>query len=149
MTSDAWLAAYELVQRYAHFYDAGSIDELRDMFTEDSLFESLPRKKRSEHFPFPAEGREAIVTALGTRFAYWTATVDRIHAMVNFVVREAAADSVQTTSQLLVFHDEKGAAPKLVLTGHYDDTIVCEDDGKWRFSERLLYRHNEVAAAGH
>jgi len=147
MMSEGWLGAFALVQRYAWMLDAGESASLGDLFTQDAVFDSLPSRERSEHFPFPAEGREAIVAALVARQAHWDSLFQRIHAIANFAVRDYLADTVHTSTQLLEIHTARNrpGESKIALTGQYDDTIVLGGDGFWRFSRRSLVRHNDLS----
>jgi 3-phenylpropionate/cinnamic acid dioxygenase small subunit len=139
-----WLAVHQLVSRYAWIFDeAPDMEPMRDLFTEDAVFESLPRKERSDLFPFPARGRDEIVSSLGKRQAYWRQTGRRLHLVSNLLVMDAEEDRLRTSAGMATFHDLPDAPQsQLVETVTFYDTIVREADGNWRFSERLASRHN-------
>jgi hypothetical protein len=139
-----WFAVQQLVSRWAWIFDEGpGMEPMRELLTEDAVFESLPRKERSETFPFPAHGRDEIVAALGKRQAYWRQTGRRLHLVSDLVIHSHDDQTIRSTVGMATFHALPGAeASELVETVTYDDTIVRDRDGVWRFAVRLASRHN-------
>jgi hypothetical protein len=144
MKWEDWFAVHQLVSRWAWIFDeAQDMEPMRELLTEDAVFESLPRKKQSETFPFPARGRDEIVAALAKRQAYWRRTGRRLHLVSDLVIHSADESTIRSTVGMATFHDLPGApSSQLVETVTYDDTIVKGDDGIWRFKVRLASRHN-------
>jgi hypothetical protein len=139
-----WIAVQQLVSRYAWIFDeAPDMEPMRDLFTEDAVFDRLPRAPRGELLSGPARGRDEIVTALGARQAHWRQSGRRLHLVSNLLVLEHTPGRIRSTAGMATFHDLPGAPhSQLVETVAFHDTIVREADGEWRFSERLAERHN-------
>lgn len=142
MDLDVWFAVQQLISRYSTVYDSRDIEPMGRLFTSDGVFESLPRRERSETFPFPARGRDEIIAALGARQAYWLAKVRRLHLTSNLLVHAHDGDTVRSSVQYAVIHTPHVGSPELFITGVYEDTIVRESDGEWRFAQRLAHRED-------
>jgi SnoaL-like protein len=144
MRWEDWFAIQQLTARYAWIFDeAPDMEPMRDLFTDDAVFESLPRREHSDSFPFPARGRDAIVTALAKRQNHWRQSGRRLHLVSNLVVHSSDEHTVHATAGMATFHDLPGAEhSELVETVTYDDTIVRDHDGAWRYAVRLASRHN-------
>ncbi len=123
----------DLIYRFAKLNDDRDADALADLFVADGLFRrpTLPDQ--------PYEGREAIRAGFRAK----PATLLTRHVICNPVVtvvsvNEARADSYILLYTAAVAPDAKlpvPAAPKQLL-GAFDDLIVRDGDGVWKFKAR-------------
>jgi hypothetical protein len=144
MDPEAWIAANNLIAQYSLLYDAGQLDEIRALFTQDATMESLPLKTRSDQYPFPAVGRAAIHAALSARADHWAVDYKRTHLTSNVRLEDDGDGGVNARCHLLVLHQPHGGTPIPTLIGEYRDHIVRDTDGEWRFERRVVVRNTET-----
>jgi ketosteroid isomerase-like protein len=126
-------ACTDLIHRFAERTDARDADALADMFVEDGVFArpTLPDQ--------PIRGRETI------RAQFRARPPGRMtrHVCTNTVVTVTGTDTASARSYILLFTADQpdGAALPLradakLLLGAFDDTLVRDSDGTWKFVQR-------------
>jgi 3-phenylpropionate/cinnamic acid dioxygenase small subunit len=118
----------ELVARYNYAVDFGDVDVWMACFTEDGSFESGPRPSSS------VQGAEAL-SAYAERVA---ARAGGMRHWTNNSVIEGDGDEATHRMYLAVFGvASKNEAPRLLITGSYDDRLV-RSEGVWKFHQRRV-----------
>ncbi len=121
----------QLIARFARSNDDRDADALAGMFTEDGVF-VRPTKPDD-----PYKGREAIREAFRAK----PASLVTRHLVANVIVDVISTSEAKVHSYLLLYTapaTETGlpkADPKQ-LFGAFDDVIVKDSDGAWKFRER-------------
>jgi pimeloyl-ACP methyl ester carboxylesterase len=110
------------IHRFAKFNDAHDHDALAAMFTADGSF-ARPTQPDS-----PICGREVIRVFFRDRPARRTR-----HVMTNVVVDLTGATTARAHSYVLLY---SGAEGQDFMVGAFNDELVLEDDGEWRFRSR-------------
>lgn len=124
-------AIMNLRAQYCHLLDGERWDELMDMFTEDAVFHGMER----------AEGKDQVLAFFqglvpGVMEASW---------------HHSFSESIHLDGDR-AYGRCKWNAPSVIdgigfiASGHYDDEFRRCDDGKWRYSARLItfYYFNPV-----
>ncbi len=110
---------------YTQALDAGRVDEVLATFRDDATFE-IPQ------FEVSAQGH----AALRDYYTASTAELNLRHVLANTMVSKPAADTVESSSDVLVLmNGESGWALKMV--GKYRDALRLVD-GEWLFERRTL-----------
>lgn len=121
----------QLIARFAIANDDRDADALAGMFVEDGIF-VRPTKPNE-----PYKGRETIREAFRAK----PASLVTRHIVANTVVDVVSANEAKVHSYLLLYTapaTDSGlpkADPKQLL-GAFDDVIVKDGDGVWKFRER-------------
>jgi len=118
------------IQRlYALYNDAirrADGDAWADCFTADATF-SNRRESISGRLALARYGAEFSAAA---RARYW----------INNLVLEATSEGAHGSCYLAILHvGENDSAPRIHLTGIYDDSLVLEN-GAWKFARRHIAR---------
>lgn len=121
----------QLIARFALANDARDADALAEMFVEDGVF-IRPTKPDQ-----PYTGREAIREAFRAK----PASLVTRHVVANIIVDVVSAAEATAQSYLLLYTapaPETGLpkADAKQLFGAFDDRIVRDSDGVWKFRER-------------
>ena len=123
----------DLIFRFAERNDARDADALAAMFTQDGVF-TRPTKPDE-----PYQGREAIRAGFRAK----PATLLTRHIITNVVVTVASASEARAHSYIQLFTAklEEGArlpvaADARSLIGEFNDVLVRDADGAWRFKTR-------------
>ena len=121
----------QLIARFALANDARDADALADMFVEDGVFVRPTRPDQ------PYTGREAIREAFRAK----PANLVTRHVVANLVVDVLSALEARAQSYLLLYTapaTETGLpkADAKQLFGAFDDHMVRDSDGVWKFRER-------------
>jgi uncharacterized protein (TIGR02246 family) len=126
-------ACTELIHRFAERNDARDADAVADMFAEDGIFArpTLPDQ--------PIRGRETIRAQFRARPP---GKMTR-HICVNTVVHVLNASEASARSYILLYTADfpEGAVPPVKadvkqLLGAFDDVLVRDSDGAWKFKHR-------------
>jgi uncharacterized protein (TIGR02246 family) len=115
-------ACIQLVHRFAWANDANDHEALAALFTEDGSF------ARPTAPDTPVRGRAALQAFFRDRPARRTQ-----HVMSNVVVDLVDAGHALVRSYITLHTGEGG---RDLLAGRFEDRVVREADGQWRFSER-------------
>ena len=139
ISAEEWIQALRLVHDYAYHYDGGDLEALAGVLMEDMTFDSdVPS------FPVHTRSRAEIIAALQNRKDHWSA-VRRKHFLTNFHVVEYQRNRIRTQTYLFETHTRPGGLPEIRQAGLYDDIIVKDSEGKWRFAARK-YRTDVLPA---
>ena len=116
----------DLGGRYAHALDGRLADEWLDCFTADGVFESMfPDGRTNRHEG--TEGLHAFVDRLGR-------PRERMHVSYPPAVVEASSTEIRAMTPWSTIAPTPGGA--LESYGRYEDHVVLEEDGSWRFRTR-------------
>lgn len=119
------LAIQELINRYCHIADYGPADAMREMFTDDGVFEA---PARGHEF----RGIDAFLAFLRSRS---DAPPVGFHVTSNTVI-EGGGNEAKAVSYLQIV--SAGESPRtIVMFGRYFDTLVRTPAG-WRFRHRRV-----------
>ena len=137
------LAIEDLINRYAWALDMRDFETLGTCFADECEFDSSPHEL-TPHLPFPARGREGIMSLVSGAQGKWAST-QRRHVMTNLVVEFVDARQAFAKAYMTVFHTDPPDAPRAVLAGHYEDDVVFIEN-RWLFRKRTVYRDGPTAA---
>ena len=124
LSSEDRLDILELAARYSRALDRGEPDTLREVFTENAIWESSAAGER--------RGHEAIISEFRDRA---TQAHTRKHWISNPVI-EGDGNSATMTLDLLVFHLDGGDL-QLGTSGTYEDRLDRGTKG-WRIAHRKI-----------
>ncbi len=128
------LAVTKVVADYALTYDAGDFERFSQLWAESARFTTVPDLGV---LPIPMVGRSAIVAALESLWHQNVGIAVR-HYTTNISVEVGADGRIVAASAMLAVSDSAGAGLPIVhRSGRYDDVFV-EEEGVWRFADRLL-----------
>jgi ketosteroid isomerase-like protein len=125
ISAEAALAGVQTaIAAYAHAIDAGRTEVIPELFTEDGVSEITGQGT--------FEGREAIAKAYGA----FVPQAPQLHLVGNTILTSPPGEEVTASSNLVFFaRGEEGWSVQLV--GSYEDTLVLQKDGTWKFSKRV------------
>jgi hypothetical protein len=116
----------DLGGRYAHALDARLPESWLDCFTTDGVFESVfPEGRTNRHEG--AESLRAFVTRLGR-------PRERMHVSYPPAILTAMQAEIRAVTPWSTIAPTSSGA--LEAYGRYEDHIVLEEDGSWRFRTR-------------
>jgi hypothetical protein len=126
-----WMAIQQLLHRYCHALDRGSVEEVVELFHRDAVF--LPAYESDARHV----GRDAVRD--------WYANYDRtLRANVRFLRHKISCPAIEVsgneaTSVCYLDADAipAGSDQSIVLVGRYEDKLV-KDAGRWWFKERKI-----------
>jgi hypothetical protein len=121
-----------VLNRYSLAYDDNDMAEMADTFAEKAV---LTMRIAGGDLIGPFEGKEAVMKLMTDSLA--SQTDQRRHVTTNMAVRSQDADSASVSSYLTLLSVENGKAT-LLSTARYDDELVREEDGAWRFTKRHI-----------
>ena len=120
------LEIQELLNRYSHNADFEPPERMRELFSEDAVFE------------VPAMGlRFAGIDAIIAFFHSARATKPDVRHVISNAVIEGAGDSATSSAYLQIIDQNEGLW-RLAGLGRYQDKILRGKDGKWRFTHRHI-----------
>jgi ketosteroid isomerase-like protein len=126
-------ACTDLIHRFADRIDARDADALAEMFVEDGIFARPTAPDQ------PIQGRET----LRAQFAARPAGKLTRHICTNTIVNVVSPSEATARSLILLYTATLADGVKLPvqadgkqLIGAYDDRIVRDSDGMWKFKER-------------
>jgi ketosteroid isomerase-like protein len=119
-----------LIHLYAMLNDAGDVQAMAEMFTDDGVF------ARPSQGDVLIRGKAAILAAYASRPARFTR-----HLITSVVVTVEDQDNARAHSYLSLYTGKAGEAAPYVaepvyLIGDFKDRFV-QQGGVWKFSERL------------
>lgn len=117
---------HELYARYAHSFDAGDGEGYAAVFTDDGVF-SLGAER-------DVRGAVELAAFVGER---GDATPGITHHTTNILLDETA-DGVRGAAYVIVLRTSPGEPLRFRNMGRYDDDIVRQPDGTWRFRRRVF-----------
>jgi SnoaL-like domain len=121
-----------VLHRYAFAYDYNDMTDLADTFAEKAV---LTMRIAGGDLVGPFEGRDAVMAVLARGASNRTRPVR--HVTTNMVVRSQDGERTEASSYVTLCAVLDGQV-KVLSTGRYDDELVREADGAWRFSRRHI-----------
>jgi anthranilate 1,2-dioxygenase small subunit len=134
------LSINEMINEYVHVLDDDRLEAWPDFFTEDGVYQIVPRENRQQNLP------GVIVACIGRNMMHDRIRVLReaneynIHTDRHVVgmpsMKEVGGEIRAITSYALFQTDQEGES-KLFSVGRYEDRIAVVD-GSPRFRERIV-----------
>ena len=121
-----------VLTRYSIAYDDNDMAEMADTFTDDAV---LTMRIADGDLIGPFEGKEAVMKLMTDSLA--SQTDQRRHVTTNLAVRKETDDAASVESYLTLISVQDGKAT-LLSTALYQDELVKEADGAWRFTKRHI-----------
>ncbi|MGY2067284.1 nuclear transport factor 2 family protein [Blastococcus sp. SYSU DS0619] len=125
-------ALENVLNRYSVAYDENDMTEMADTFADEAV---LTMRIAKGDLIGPFEGKEAVMKLMTDSLA--SQTDQRRHVTTNVVVRSEDEASASVTSYLTLISVKDGSAT-LLSTARYEDELVRESDGAWRFTKRHI-----------
>lgn len=135
MSTEDMQAIQQQVARYSYTFDSGDAEGWAEVFTEDGLWEFYAAGATT-----PAtrlEGRDALRGFCQQRFSERREGVTSYHHQSGVIFDELTADSARVRTMLILTIQLPSEAPRLYLTGVYEDEWVKTPQG-WRIKYRVL-----------
>ena len=121
-----------VLNRYSIAYDQNDMTEMADTFADSA---SLTMRIAGGDLIGPFEGKEAVMKLMTDSLA--SQTDQRRHVTTNLAVRKETDDAASVESYLTLITVKDGKAT-LLSTALYQDELVKEADGAWRFTKRHI-----------
>jgi ketosteroid isomerase-like protein len=121
-----------VLNRYSIAYDDNDMVEMADTFTDKAV---LTMRIAGGDLIGPFEGKDAVMKLMTDSLA--SQTDQRRHVTTNMAVRSEDGDSAKVSSYLTLISVQDGKAT-LLSTARYDDELIREEDGAWRFTKRHI-----------
>jgi len=125
-----YIAIQNLVHLYPKRLDSGDLIGLGELFANAAVY-----------FQGEAEPVRSNPAEITRRFSDFLRLYDGIprtrHAIVNLIVDQSSASSVEASSTVIVFQQADTLPLQPIITGDYRD-ILEKVDGLWRFTERHI-----------
>ncbi len=121
-----------VLNRYSIAYDQNDMTEMADTFADNA---SLTMRIAGGDLIGPFEGKEAVMKLMTDSLA--SQTDQRRHVTTNLAVRKETDDAATVESYLTLVSVQDGKAT-LLSTALYQDELVKEADGAWRFTKRHI-----------
>lgn len=125
-------AIENVLNRYSIAYDDNDMAEMADTFAEGAV---LSMRIAGGDLIGPFEGKTAVMKLMTDSLA--SQTDQRRHVTTNVAIRKETEDAATVTSYLTLISVEDGKAT-LLSTAKYEDELVREGDGAWRFTKRHI-----------
>jgi hypothetical protein len=125
-------AIENVLNRYSIAYDDNDMAEMADTFAESAV---LSMRIAGGDLIGPFEGKTAVMKLMTDSLA--SQTDQRRHVTTNMAIRKETEDAATVSSYLTLISVKDGKATVL-STARYDDELVREADGAWRFTKRHI-----------
>jgi uncharacterized protein (TIGR02246 family) len=125
-------AIENVLNRYSIAYDDNDMAEMADTFAEDAV---MSMRIAGGDLIGPFEGKAAVMKLMTDSLA--SQTDQRRHVTTNMAIRKETEDAATVSSYLTLISVKDGKATVL-STARYDDELVREADGAWRFTKRHI-----------
>lgn len=121
-----------VLNRYSIAYDDNDMVEMADTFAEKAV---MTLRIAGGDLIGPFEGKDAVMKLMTDSLA--SQTDQRRHVTTNFVLRSEDGSTAVVNSYLTLISVENDKAT-LLSTAKYEDELVKESDGAWRFTKRHI-----------
>jgi uncharacterized protein (TIGR02246 family) len=121
--TDAKVAIQERYSRYCFALDSSDGDAFTECFAEDGVFNVVGRAEFAGH-----QAMRGLVAA--------SVEGRPRHHYLNFWVKSIDGDTAESTAYFLLLDRTNGQTNAY---GHYEDRLVRESDGEWRFQDRQVH----------
>ncbi len=147
----AFLLRLELMavqDEYTAILDEGRLEDWPAMFTEDCLYEIIPRENVDAGLPAPlmrCEGAAMLRDrVISLRHANIYETPHYRHLLSGHRVTALDADTAEMRASYVVINTSQDGESTIFQAGYYQDRLVRTKDG-WRFSvKRAVYDTHRV-----
>jgi anthranilate 1,2-dioxygenase small subunit len=135
------LAVIDLITRYAQTIDDDRLEEWPDMFTEDGLYQIVPRENLKQNLPgvilccYNRDMMRDRIKVLREANEYNIHT-DR-HVVGQPALQQGSNGELRAITNYALFQTDQEGESELFSVGLYDDVIVFED-GQPLFKERTV-----------
>ena len=144
-----WFELYQLQQQYVAALDNDRLEEWATLFTEDCLYEIIPRENEDAGLPIGViycdSQRMLRDRVLSLRHANIYGEHSYRHMTSGLQIRAIDADTVDTESSYVVIQTLQQGESFVYQAGRYLDRVVRTPEG-WRYqSKRVIYDTSRVA----
>ncbi|HUV44579.1 MAG TPA: nuclear transport factor 2 family protein [Dehalococcoidales bacterium] len=135
VSTEDMLAIQQQVARYSYTFDSGDAEGWANVFTEDGLWEFYAAGATTPATKL--EGREQLRDFCAQRLSERREGVTSYHHQSGLIFDELTADSASVRTMLVLTIQVPTEAPRLYMTGVYQDQWVKTPQG-WRIKYRVL-----------
>lgn len=144
-----WFELYQLQQQYVAALDNDRLEEWATLFTEDCLYEIVPRENEDAGLPIGViycdSQRMLRDRVLSLRHANIYGEHSYRHLTSGLRIGAIDADTVETESSYVVIQTLQQGESFVYQAGRYLDRVVRTPEG-WRYqSKRVIYDTSRVA----
>jgi anthranilate 1,2-dioxygenase small subunit len=143
-----WYSLYRLQERYVSLIDTDRLEEWPDLFTEDGVYEILPKENADLGLPMGLVhcfGRTMMrdrITSLRKANVFEPHTYRHMTSGLEFT--EVDADTIEMQSNYVVIQTLTDGESRVYQAGRYFDRVVRTADG-WRYQrKRAVYDTSRV-----
>ncbi len=142
------LELMEVQDAYTAVLDEGRLEDWPAMFTEDCLYEIIPRENVDSGFPAPlmrCEGAAMLRDrVISLRHANIYETPHYRHMLSGHRITAVDGDTADMRASYVVINTSQDGDSTIFQAGYYQDRLVRTADG-WRFSvKRAVYDTHRV-----
>lgn len=132
------IAIYEVIAQYSYTYDGKNVDGFAELFTEDAVWEA---RRQGNAVPYiHHESQKTIRDWVTERLQGRPATTFSRHFQTGTLFEELTLNTARSRTMVLITHQTpEDAAPRVVLSGEYQDEWRKTEQG-WKFARRTLLR---------
>jgi anthranilate 1,2-dioxygenase small subunit len=142
------LELMEVQDAYTAVLDEGRLEDWPLMFTEDCLYEIIPRENVELRLPAPLMRCEGVAMlrdrVISLRHANIYETPHYRHMVSGHRVTRVDGDIAEMRASYVVINTSQDGESTIFQAGYYEDRLVRTDDG-WRFAvKRAVYDTHRV-----
>jgi anthranilate 1,2-dioxygenase small subunit len=144
-----WFALHQLQEAYVHALDNDRLEEWPEFFTDDCLYEIIPRENADAGLPigiiYCDSKRMLRDRVLSLRHANIYEAHSYRHMTSGLMIKAIDADTAETESSYLVIQTLQDGESTVYQAGRYIDRVVRTAAG-WRYAKkRVVYDTLRVA----
>lgn len=144
-----WFELHQLQEAYVHALDNDRLEEWPEFFTEDCLYEIIPRENADAGLPigiiYCDSKRMLRDRVLSLRHANIYEAHSYRHMTSGLMIKAIDADTAETESSYLVIQTLQDGESAVYQAGRYIDRVVRTAAG-WRYAKkRVVYDTLRVA----
>ncbi|MCY0854787.1 anthranilate 1,2-dioxygenase small subunit AndAd [Cupriavidus sp. D39] len=148
MEMKLWFDLYMLQNQYINALDNNRLEDWPAFFTEDCLYEIVPRENADAGLPvgiiYCSNQRMLRDRVVSLRNANIFEEHSYRHMVSGLVILNQSADVVETQSSYIVVQTRTDGESFVYQAGRYLDRVVRRD-GQWRYaSKRVIYDTSRV-----
>lgn len=148
MDMKLWFDLYMLQNQYINALDNNRLEDWPAFFTEDCLYEIVPRENADAGLPvgiiYCSNQRMLRDRVVSLRNANIFEEHSYRHMVSGLVILNQSADVVETQSSYIVVQTRTDGESFVYQAGRYLDRVVRRD-GQWRYaSKRVIYDTSRV-----
>ncbi|MDY7577191.1 anthranilate 1,2-dioxygenase small subunit AndAd [Herbaspirillum sp. RTI4] len=144
-----WFELHQLQEAYVNALDNDRLEDWPEFFTEDCLYEIIPRENADAGLPigiiYCDSKRMLRDRVLSLRHANIFEAHSYRHMTSGLMIRPVDAQTVETESSYVVIQTLQNGESFVYQAGRYIDRVVKTDAG-WRYAKRrVIYDTSRVA----